>query len=89
MAIIDSYWRLRAAPIIARVLAEHPEEGPEQRKALHAAYPFGQRRYWPYQVWLSEIKLQRGGRRVIILDPSRPLVFGDRRNPYGKSNAIT
>lgn len=26
---------------------------PERKKAIHAAYPFGERRYWPYKAWLK------------------------------------
>ena len=59
-----SYWRNRARPIIARVLAEtegRPES--EIRAALRDAYPFGPRSHHPYKIWLSEIKRQRGARQ--------------------------
>lgn len=26
----------------------------EAEKQLREAYPFGERRYWPYRVWLAE-----------------------------------
>lgn len=60
-----SYWRRIAAPIIARVLAE-TEGMPEGdvRAALRAAYPFGVRRHHPYKIWLDEIRVQTGRRRV-------------------------
>lgn len=32
------------------------------RKALREAYPYGERRYHPYKVWLSEVHRQTGGR---------------------------
>ena len=54
-------WRMKARPIIARVLAEtrgQPEK--EIRRALAASYPFGERRMYPYKAWLSEIRRQRG-----------------------------
>lgn len=54
-------WRETAQPIIAKVLkdtAAKPEA--EIRKALHDAYPFGERRYHPYKIWLDEIQRQRG-----------------------------
>jgi hypothetical protein len=57
-------WRERAAPIVARVLREtkgKPER--EVRAALREAYPFGERTYWPYKVWLDEVARQRGTRR--------------------------
>lgn len=62
---MKSYWREQAAPIIARVLAE--TAGQEERdiqRALTAAYPFGERRMWPYKAWLAEIKAQRGKKRT-------------------------
>jgi len=62
---MTSYWRRRAAPIIARVLAEtkgKPEA--EVREALRAAYPFGPRAHHPYRIWLDEIRVQTGRRRI-------------------------
>ncbi len=56
-------WRERARPIIAAVLADAKarELGDiEIRKALRDAYPFGQRKGWPYFSWLDECKVQRG-----------------------------
>lgn len=55
-------WREAAAPIISQVLKDYPQDGPEQRKALREAYPFGPRKYWPYKVWLDEVKRQRANR---------------------------
>jgi hypothetical protein len=52
-------WRDIAKPIISEVLALHPKQGPEQRKALVEAYPFGQRQYHPYKVWCDEIRKQK------------------------------
>ena len=59
--MIRGTWRERARPIIQRVLKETAGQ-PENviRKALTDAYPFGPREYYPYQVWLDEIKAQRG-----------------------------
>lgn len=60
-------WRDRARPIIQRVLEEtagNPEK--EIREALKKAYPFGPREYYPYQVWLDEIRAQRGLKRKKI-----------------------
>jgi hypothetical protein len=53
-----------AAPIVADVIARHGRERtPELTKALRDAYPFGERRYWPYKAWLAEIKRQLGNPR--------------------------
>lgn len=60
-----SHWRRKAAPIIADVLAAtagRPEH--EIRAALRAAYPFGQREHHPYRIWLDEIRVQTGRRRL-------------------------
>ena len=56
--------RDRYRPIIARVLDE-TRGGTESeiRKALRDAFPSGERAYWPYKVWLDEIRVQRGKKR--------------------------
>ena len=54
-----SHWRDRARPIIQSVLsAWNGVDEKELRKALHEAYPFGERKMYPYKVWLSEIRVQ-------------------------------
>ena len=61
MRFQESNWRKTATPIIAKVLVEmkgKPEK--EVRTALKDAYPFGQRKYHPYKIWLDEIKRQTG-----------------------------
>lgn len=53
-------WRERAAPIIARVLAETAGQDEKAiRQALRDAYPFGSRENYPYAVWCDEIRRQR------------------------------
>lgn len=60
-----SHWRRVAAPIIAKVLAEtEGKPDSEIRAALRAAYPFGQREHHPYRIWLDEIRIQTGRRRI-------------------------
>jgi len=63
-------WRDAAAPIIAAVLQETSGQ-PEKliRKCLYEAYPFGERNYHPYKIWLDEIRRQRGLRKTIAPDP--------------------
>jgi len=52
-------WRDSARPIIAKVLEDHKDSEPKERqKALKEAYPFGERKYHPYKVWLNEIAVQ-------------------------------
>jgi hypothetical protein len=63
MKFLESSWRRQAAPIIEKVLRE--TEGQDEkviRGALRAAYPFGERQYHPYKIWLDEIKRQRGAK---------------------------
>lgn len=52
-------WRDRARPIIQKVFKEYPP-GKEREKALREAYPFGERKNFPYKAWLREIKVQKG-----------------------------
>lgn len=60
-----SHWRRVAAPIIARVLAEAKGQmDAKVRAALRAAYPFGLRRHHPYKIWLDEIRIQTGRRKI-------------------------
>jgi hypothetical protein len=57
-------WRGKATPIVREVLARtagQPEHAIKQ--ALFDAYPFGERDYYPYKVWLDEIRRQRGKKR--------------------------
>lgn len=57
-------WRDSAAPIIAKVLKENRDKPEKEiKQALRDAYPFGQRKYHPYKIWLDEIKVQRGKRK--------------------------
>lgn len=59
--IRERTWRSTAVRVVREVLARTAGQSPaEIRKALAAAYPFGERRYWPYKVWLSEVARQTG-----------------------------
>lgn len=56
-----SHWRTTSAKVIAKVLEETKGKSEKEiRAALKKAYPFGERRYHPYKIWLDEIKRQRG-----------------------------
>lgn len=66
-------WRDHAAPIVAETIFEvtGKRRGPYTdaertavRKALRSRYPFGERNYWPYKVWLKEIRFQLEGQRA-------------------------
>ena len=59
-----SYWRNIAAPIIARVIAEVGRDDERAlKRALHDAYPFGERSMHPYKIWRDEIRRQLEGRQ--------------------------
>lgn len=60
MSEFSHTWRCRARRVIVRVLEELPVgvDLKTKRTALRQAYPFGERRGWPYKVWLVEVRLQ-------------------------------
>jgi len=61
-------WRDAAMAVIARVQRENPDaRGDDLRKLLKAAYPFGQRAYHPYKIWLDCVN-QVCGKRARPLD---------------------
>ena len=63
-----SYWRKIARPIIAEIIKEYKIIGDDAtlRKALREAYPFGERKYFPYKVWCDEIKKQLGTKKYKV-----------------------
>jgi hypothetical protein len=62
-----SYWRQQAAPIIERVIREiGMDDMKKLRKALHDAYPFGERKYHPYKIWCAEVKRQVQGHKAPV-----------------------
>lgn len=57
---MSSMWRTKARELVAEVLQQTKgDDDGAVRRALREAYPFGNRRYWPYKVWLDEIHRQR------------------------------
>lgn len=57
-------WRDIARPIIYKVLQDNAGKDPKEvKKALHDAYPFGQRAMHPYKIWLDAIKVQTKKKR--------------------------
>lgn len=56
-----SYWRSHAKPIIAEVIKNNPgKSNAELKKLISKKYPFGERAYHPYKIWLDEVKRQLG-----------------------------
>lgn len=59
-------WRDKARDVIEPVVRAGKEDGlteAEIRRLLRPLYPFGERRWWPYKVWLDEIKVQLGTKK--------------------------
>ena len=59
-------WRDLARAAIQKALKEAEAQGldAEATKAyVNSRYPFGERAYYPYQVWLSEMRRTFGGAR--------------------------
>lgn len=57
-----SRWRTQAWHAINDTLASLPEDAPIalKRKAVSQAYPFGERKGWPYVCWLREVRERLG-----------------------------
>ncbi|MFO1046018.1 MAG: hypothetical protein U0941_29930 [Planctomycetaceae bacterium] len=73
-------WRDVARPIIAETIERIGRN--DQRKlraALRDAYPFGQRRWFPYKVWCDEVRAQLGIKQKKKLAEQRRL---DQANGY-------
>jgi len=63
-------WRDSARPIIGEVIARVGlNDMKELRRELLKVYPFGEKKYWPYKVWLDEIAVQTGRKRKPIPTP--------------------
>ncbi len=72
-------WRDLARPKIAAVLAATKGQDEKAiKKALFDAYPFGERKYLPYKVWLDEIQRQR---RTGKYEKGLPRIGGGNRAP--------
>ena len=84
-----SRWRKIARPIIATCLWDHRGE-PEKmiRKALREAYPFGEREYHPYKIWLDEIRLQRGLKPTSLRKSKTVLPNPDQQEMFGSVKVI-
>ena len=78
-----SRWRSIAASVIHRVVQETGYSDLKAlRKALRDAYPFGERKYHPYKIWLDEVRRQTGGR----LSRPRPALLFTRRGGARKDS---
>jgi hypothetical protein len=58
-------WRTKAAKVIREVIRKHgTQDMPALKVALRKAYPFHERKFHPYKIWLDEIKVQLGTKRL-------------------------
>lgn len=49
-------WKEHAHKHIAKVLREHPDADEKTlRRLISAAYPWGERQYFPYKAWLQAV----------------------------------
>lgn len=72
-------WRETARAVVEKCVREVGlSDRPALRRKLRDAYPFGERRMWPYKVWLSEVERQCGplSRRKT---PGQPDLFDEAR----------
>lgn len=57
-----SNWRAYARQLLDELLVKAKQEGwtlVQLRKAIFDRYPYGERAYYPYKIWLQEAKLAR------------------------------
>jgi hypothetical protein len=59
-------WRDHAAPIIKAVVDKYSHDPIMLKAKLREAYPYGQRKYHPYKIWLDEIKRQLGTKEIKV-----------------------
>ena len=60
-----SYLNVKSREVINTIIAEVGVEDEDcLRKAILAAYPFGERRHWPYKVFMAEVKKTMAGIRL-------------------------
>lgn len=61
----ESHWRRAAREAIRNAIAESAGKSDQEiRKAIRDAYPFGERKYHPYKIWLDEVNIQTGKKKV-------------------------
>lgn len=70
-----SSWKEESMQIIRNVLKdnEHSTEQ-ELKRALKDAYPFGERKHWPYKIWLDCVRRALAGRRLSETKPENSLL---------------
>jgi hypothetical protein len=69
-----SSWRVKACQVIEQVIKDAPP-GADLVKLIDEAYPFGDRKYLPYKMWLEE-------RKKVLLRLNLYQVPKNRKCPY-------
>ena len=54
----ETHWRVAANKHLAPLFKDGRVP---TRAELRDAYPFGQRAYWPYKIWLEQVKWWKAG----------------------------
>lgn len=72
-------WREEIAPIVAAAIARGRAAGEDRftlRRRLRSSWPsdLGPRKFWPYKVWLDEIRRQLDGAPAVSREPRPRLV---------------
>ena len=63
--MIESRWRIASREVIQEVIAANPNADEKAlKKAISAAYPFGERAMLPYKMWLDEVKRALGHKKT-------------------------
>ena len=62
-----STWREHYRPIIAKIIEDvGTEDMSKLRKAFRDAFPSPPRKYHPYKMWLDEIRVQLGLKKIKV-----------------------
>lgn len=60
-----SYWNVKSREVISAIVTEvGVDDEAALYRAILAAYPFGERRQWPYKVFCEEVKKTMAGIRL-------------------------
>lgn len=76
-------WSRKSREVIAEVARDIPDDAPmkDRKRAIDAAYPFGERAYWPYKAWLKARKAYLSKFGPVGKVPAAPLFEGWSRDP--------
>ena len=67
-------WRERADMVLSDLFDSLPADATDTEidAAVFDAYPFGERRYTPYKIWLQQVKRHKGARAIGLRGPLTP-----------------